>query len=114
MVEAGRGLRCLTRAHKREVGSSTLPRPIQNLARQQRAFFMSVPSVRPEFLGSVTGASASFGTSITSFARTSTSSYQHEIIDETFFEGRTRAQIVKRRGISESTYDNHVQAAYRA
>lgn len=39
---------------------------------------------------------------------------QREIIDETFFEGRTRAQIVKRRGISESTYDNHLQAAYRS
>jgi len=34
--------------------------------------------------------------------------------DETFFEGRTRAQIVKRRGISASTYDNHPQAAYRS
>lgn len=39
---------------------------------------------------------------------------QREIIEETFFEGRTRAQIVARRGISTSTYDNHLQAAYRA
>src|SRR5881227_2454585 len=39
---------------------------------------------------------------------------QREIIDETFFEGRTRAQIVARRGISTCTYDNHLQAAYRA
>jgi len=39
---------------------------------------------------------------------------QREIIDETFFDGRTRAQIVARRGISTSTYDNHLQAAYRA
>src|SRR5204863_8652958 len=39
---------------------------------------------------------------------------QREIIDETFLEGRTRAQIVARRGISTSTYDNYLQAAYRA
>jgi RNA polymerase sigma factor (sigma-70 family) len=39
---------------------------------------------------------------------------QREVIDETFFEGRSRAQIVQRRGISASTYDNHLQAAYRA
>jgi len=39
---------------------------------------------------------------------------QREIIDETVFEGRTRGQIVKRRGISESTYDNHLQAGYRS
>ncbi len=36
---------------------------------------------------------------------------QREIIDETFFDGRTRAPIVKHRGISESTYDNHLQGA---
>jgi len=39
---------------------------------------------------------------------------QREIIEETFFEGRTRAQIVARRGISTSTDDNHLQAANRA
>jgi hypothetical protein len=39
---------------------------------------------------------------------------QRKIIEETFFDGRTRAQIVARRGISASTYDNHLQAAYRA
>jgi DNA-binding CsgD family transcriptional regulator len=39
---------------------------------------------------------------------------QREIIEETFLEGRTRAQIVARRGMSTSTHDNHLQAAYRA
>lgn len=39
---------------------------------------------------------------------------QREIIDDHFFEERTRAEIAERRGISKSTYDNHLQAAYRS
>ena len=39
---------------------------------------------------------------------------QREIIVETFFEGRKRAQVAARRGISVCTYDNHLQAAFRA
>ena len=39
---------------------------------------------------------------------------QREIIEEGFLDGHTRVQIVARRGISTSTCDNHLQAAYRA
>jgi len=39
---------------------------------------------------------------------------QREIIDETFFMKRKRAVVAARRGISPSTYDNHLQAAFRA
>ena len=39
---------------------------------------------------------------------------QREIRDEIFFDGRTRAQIVERRGMSAPTYDKHLQPASRA
>ena len=39
---------------------------------------------------------------------------QREVISETFFQGRKRAEVAKRLGISVNTYDNHLQAAFRA
>jgi len=42
----GKGWECLTRTDKREVRGSTPRRPINKLARLQRAFFMSVPTLR--------------------------------------------------------------------
>ena len=42
------------------------------------------------------------------------SQMQYEIIVETFFEKRKRAEIAARHGISVSTYDNHLQAAFRS
>ena len=39
---------------------------------------------------------------------------QQKIINETFFEKRKRAEVARRLGISESTYDNHLQAAFRS
>lgn len=39
---------------------------------------------------------------------------QTAIVVETFFEKRKRAEVAARHGISVSTYDNHLQAAFRA
>jgi DNA-directed RNA polymerase specialized sigma24 family protein len=39
---------------------------------------------------------------------------RREIIVETFFEGRKRAEVAARHGISVYTYDNHLQAAFRS
>jgi hypothetical protein len=39
---------------------------------------------------------------------------QREIIVETFVEGRKRAEVGQRFGISVNTYDNHLQAASRS
>jgi RNA polymerase sigma factor (sigma-70 family) len=39
---------------------------------------------------------------------------QREIIVETFFEKRKRAEVARRLGISVKTYDNHLQAAFRS
>jgi RNA polymerase sigma factor (sigma-70 family) len=39
---------------------------------------------------------------------------QREILVESFFEEEKRADIAARRGITESTYDNHRQAAFKA
>jgi len=41
------------------------------------------------------------------------SQMQREIIEETYFERRKRAEIAARHGISVYTYDNHLQAAFR-
>ena len=38
---------------------------------------------------------------------------QYDIIVETFYEKRKRAEVAARHGISVSTYDNHLQAAFR-
>ena len=39
---------------------------------------------------------------------------QRQMIHEAFFEGRKRAEILQRVGISVNTYDNHLQAALRS
>lgn len=39
---------------------------------------------------------------------------QRQVIEETFFEGRKRAEVAQRLGISVNTYDNHLQAGFRA
>jgi DNA-binding CsgD family transcriptional regulator len=39
---------------------------------------------------------------------------QCQIILETLFERRKRAEVAPRLGISEHTYDNHVQDAFRS
>ena len=39
---------------------------------------------------------------------------QREILVESFFKEEKRADIAARRGITESTYDNHRQAAFKA
>jgi hypothetical protein len=39
---------------------------------------------------------------------------QREILVESFFDEEKRADIAARRGMTESTYDNHRQAAFRA
>jgi len=39
---------------------------------------------------------------------------QQKVINETFFEKRKRAEVARRLGISVSTYDNHLQAAFRS
>jgi hypothetical protein len=39
---------------------------------------------------------------------------QYEMIVETFFEKRKRAEVAARHGISVFTYDNHLQAAFRS
>jgi len=39
---------------------------------------------------------------------------EHVRPHETFFEQRKRAEVAQRLGISACTYDNHLQAAYRA
>ena len=44
----------------------------------------------------------------------SLSEAQREILVESFFEEGKRADIAARRGITESTYDNHRQAAFKA
>lgn len=38
---------------------------------------------------------------------------QYDIIVETFYQKRKRAEVAARHGISVSTYDNHLQAAFR-
>ena len=39
---------------------------------------------------------------------------QQKVIQQTFFEKRKRAEVARRLGKSESTYDNHLQAAFRS
>lgn len=39
---------------------------------------------------------------------------QQTMLEEIFFEHRKRAEVAERHGISVSTYDNHLQAAFRA
>jgi DNA-directed RNA polymerase specialized sigma24 family protein len=39
---------------------------------------------------------------------------QRQIVHETFFERRKRAEVAQRLGISVHTYDNHLQAAFRS
>jgi RNA polymerase sigma factor (sigma-70 family) len=39
---------------------------------------------------------------------------QRKVIEESFFDGRKRAEIARRLGISVKTYDNHLQAGFAA
>jgi RNA polymerase sigma factor (sigma-70 family) len=39
---------------------------------------------------------------------------QRQVVEETFFQGRKRAEVAQRLGISVNTYDNHLQAGFRA
>ena len=39
---------------------------------------------------------------------------QHRVIEETFFEGRKRAEVARLLGICVKTYDSHLQAAFRS
>jgi RNA polymerase sigma factor (sigma-70 family) len=39
---------------------------------------------------------------------------QRQVVDETFLGGKKRADIARRLGISVNTYDNHLQAGFRA
>jgi DNA-directed RNA polymerase specialized sigma24 family protein len=39
---------------------------------------------------------------------------QRQVIHQTFFEGRKRAEVARRLRISVHTYDNHLQAAFRS
>jgi len=39
---------------------------------------------------------------------------QRQVIRETFFEGRKRAEVARRHNMRVKTYDNHLQAAFRS